>query len=228
MKKLVCLVAALALCAAVCCPVFAQGSTFVPSISYKDGPSLSGAELNGEPLDGCLVITSVAAAQQGTTDVAQTARDKLLTVYQQLSDGTMQLPGADGTLVIRELVDLSFAQTGCIGAAHAHPEELAKDGTTAAVRFDLDLSALTEVTVFCYRDGVWSQVSEVVNNGDGTVTCVLEDTGVLAFCVEAGAETPAPQTGDAFSGEAVIWGVLTVASLAAVVLLVAKRRSFLR
>ena len=69
MKKWVLCVIAMALCATLVCPAFAANDTFVPSISYKDGPDVDQAVLEGKPVDDCLVVTSVRQAVEKSTDI---------------------------------------------------------------------------------------------------------------------------------------------------------------
>ena len=52
MKKLISLLLVLAVCAAVACPVFAAEDDFVPSITYKPMPELTGEQAD----DGCVNI----------------------------------------------------------------------------------------------------------------------------------------------------------------------------
>lgn len=108
MRKGICLLVALILCAALVCPAFAY--EFVPSITYKPTPDLGQvklvislpAEETQEPgetapayeeihVDGCIVVTSITQAEEKTTDIAQETRDTLLDVYAKLSDGSMDL-----------------------------------------------------------------------------------------------------------------------------------------
>ena len=110
MKKLICLLSALTLLVSLSVSAFAATS-FVPSITYKDGPGLTTGTLDGEDVTDCLVITSIKQATDKTTDITQAERDHLLDVYAKLKAGTMKLP-LDENYVIRELVDVSFRQDG--------------------------------------------------------------------------------------------------------------------
>ena len=106
MKKIIALILALVLILAVAAPAFAA-STFVPSISYKDGPEIEDAEMNGENVGDCIVITSIQQAKDKSTDIYQEDRDLLLEVYEKLNSGEMKLP-IEEDHVIRELLDVSF------------------------------------------------------------------------------------------------------------------------
>ena len=222
MKKCISLMMALLMCAALVCPVFATGdSVFVPSISYKDSPEVEDAEMGGEEVDDCLIVTSVAEAEEGSTDISQEERDALLEVYEQIEAGEMELP-LEEDYVVRELVDVSFEYSDCVQPGHGKEEETAKEDTTITITFDLGVSPDTDVVVLVYVDGEWVPAESVVNNGDGTVTVVLEDIGIVAFCVEA--EADRPQTGDVMGSQLILWIVLMAASLAAVVVLLISRK----
>lgn len=227
-KKVICLILAVLLLVALAFPAFAAENTFVPSITYKDGPEIEDAEMNGEDVDGCLVVTSIMDAKNKSTDISQDDRDLLLDVYGQLDEGTMKLPLEGENYVIRELVDVSFEKSGCVGVSHDHKAWLAEEGNTITIDFDLGVKASTDVEVLVYVDGQWTPVESVVNNGDGTVTCVFEDICPVAFCVERGAEDNPPQTGDTMGENLILWIVLLVGSLAAIVVLLVNRRKFTR
>ena len=219
MRKMLCFVLTLLTCAALASPVFAVEGTFVPSISYKDGPELDKAEMDEQPIDGCIVVTSIPEAKDKSTDIYQEDRDLLLKVYKELSDGTMKLP-LDDNYVIRDLVDVSFRKSECVEPDHGHKEALAKDGTTIALTFDLGIKKGVEVTVLAYIDGEWINAVSVVNNGNGTITCVLEDICPVAFCLEEDYNYKPPKTGDEFGRQLPVWIAVMVASLAAIVVLV--------
>lgn len=219
MRRIVCLSIALLVCFSLACPALAAEDPFVPSISYKDGPELEDALLDGEDVGGCLVVTSILGAKNKSTDIYQEDRDLLLEVYEKLSDGSMKLPLENDEYVIRELVDVSFQKTACVEAAHGHKEALAQAGTTVTVTFDLGVSKNTEVVVMAFVDGEWAPIESVKNNGDGSVTGVFEDICPVAFCVEEAADTAAPRTGDEIGRQLPLWIALMAASLAAIVIL---------
>lgn len=224
MKRFLSLMVALLVCLSLACPAFAAETTFVPSITYKDGPDIEDAQLDDENVSGCLVVTSITEAKNKSTDITQEDREELLDVYDQLEDGSMKLPLENDEYVIRELVDVSFRQTACVEAEHGHKEWLEQDDTTITVDFDLGVARGTEVVVLVYVDGEWKPIESVVNNGDGSVTCVFEDICPVAFCVEADkADVPA-QTGDTMGQNLILWVVLMVASLAAIIVLMVRRR----
>ena len=224
MKKIVALILALVLCLAVAAPAFAAG-TFVPSVSYKDTPAVEDAELSGEHVDDCLVISSVTDAKDKTTDIYQEARDLLQEVYEKLHSGEMKLP-LEGDYVIRDLVDVSFKVSPCVeNEEHDHEDELNKEHTAITVTFDLGIAKDEKIIVMSYNDGVWNNIASVTNNGDGTVTCVFEHFCPVVFCVEAGAEVDGPaQTGDAEGQEIFQWIVIMIASVISMVALTVHRR----
>lgn len=224
MRRILCLLCVLLVSLTFVCPVFAAADTFVPSISYKDGPEIEAAQLNGENVAGCVVVSSIKDAKEKSTDISQEDRDLLLDVYKRLSDGTMKLPLDNSDYVIRELVDVSFEKNGCVEPDHSHKEWLAKEDTTITVKFDLGVSKSTEVTVMTYVGGEWIPAESVKNNGDGTVTCVFEDLCPVAFCVDADAEDAPVKTGDAVGRNLILWIVLMAVSLGGIVVLMVLRR----
>lgn len=226
MRKVLCLFAAVLMCAMLVCPALAATDTFVPSIGYKDGPDIEDATMNGEEIDDCLVVSSLKQAEEKTTDISQEDRDLLLDVYEQLSNGSMELPLEHENYVIRELVDVSFEKSDCVDKDHGHKEWLAEEGNTITITFDLGVKDTTDVVVLVYVDGQWVSAESVVNNGDGTITCVLEDICPVAFVVDANAEEEPPKTGDQAGNDLLLWAVLMTASAAAIVVLSVQRRRY--
>jgi len=220
MKRMLVFLMAVLLCMSMVMPVFAATNEFVPSITYKDGVEDEDAILDGEDVGHCVIVTSIKEAEEKTTDIFQEDRDLLLDVYKKLADGSMKLPVEDMTIV--ELVDVSWAATGCVGQEHGHKEELAKEGTTIDVTFKLSVDPKADLKVFAYVNGEWTEVT-VKANGDGTFTCTFEDFCPVAFCVEGEALEVAPVTGD--SANVFLWLALMLAAGAAlIVVLMANRR----
>lgn len=227
MRRVICLIAVLLICVSVACPVFAATDTFVPSISYKDGPEIVDSDLNGEDVTKCLEVTSILEAEKKTTDIRQEDRDLLLEVYEKLDDGTMKLPlEHPEDYVIRELVDVSFTQTGCVGAGHPHKEWLEIKGNTITIDFDLGVKKSTEVTVFAYIDGQWQPIQSATNKGNGIISCVFEDICPVAFCVEFDAEDESAKTGD--DAQLGLWIGLMAVSFGGILVLSVSRRKFAR
>ncbi len=239
MRRIVSILILVAMCLVWACPAFAADDTFVPSISYKDGPEIIEAEMGGEDIMACLIVTSIKAATEKTTDIYQSDRDMLLSVYEQIENGTMTLPlDGEGTLartggatkkyyVVRELVDVSFRKTTCRENEHTHKEWLEKENTLLTVKFDLGVAADANVMVLTYIDGQWEFIESVTNNGDGTLTCVFEDICPVAFCVEKSNKDPG-QTGDIEGEKLILWFVLMIVSTAAILVLAANRRKYAR
>ena len=225
MKKTIVIIALLAMCMILVCPAFAAEDTFVPSISYKDGPEIDDAEMENEDVDVCLVITSLKAAVEKTTDVSQEARDFLLEVYEKLTTGEMKLPTGEG-FVIRELVDVSWEQVGCVEQEHTHEGDLNKEGVTVTMDLNLGVDANTDVLVYAYHNGQWDPIKSAKNNGDGTVTCVFEHFCPVAFAVRE--QTGGSETGDTARTGLVLYGVLMAVSTLAIVALVIYRKKHAR
>ncbi|MBO5128826.1 MAG: hypothetical protein J6B95_00560 [Oscillospiraceae bacterium] len=217
MRKTICLLCAVIMCLSLASPAFAAANTFVPSITYKDAPTIEDSEMNDQNTSGCLVVTSIETARKNAANATE-AEKELLDVYAQLDNGTMKLP-LSGDYVIRELVSVTFDQLGCIDPSHGHEEWLEEEGNCITVSFNLGVDKHTHVTVLVYKDGQWTAAEDVTNNGDGTITCTLEDIGTIAFCVEDISD--APQTGDAGF---LLWVVILVMAAAAVVVLLVLRR----
>lgn len=215
MKKIVALILALVLILAVAAPAFAAG-TFVPSVSYKDAPEIEDAEMNGEDVAECLIVSSIADAKNKSTDISQESRDELTEVYEALENGSMKLP-IEEDHVIRDLVDVSFAETGCVEADHKKYEWLAEKGNTVSVTFDMGVDRNTEIIVLVYVNDQWIPAEKVINNGDGTVTVTFEDICPVAFCVVNGKTDGPAQTGDVLGQDLMLWILLMVVSMAGIV-----------
>ena len=228
MRRVMCLVCVLMICMTLAVPVFAAENTFVPSITYKDGPEIVDAEINGEDGTGCVVVTSIKEAREKTTDIYQEDRDLLLQVYEELVAGSMVLPLENKEYVVRELVDVSFVKTGCVEVPHGHKEWLAEEDTTIEVVFDLGLKDTTDLEVLAFVNGEWAPVVSVKNNGNGTVTCVFEDFCPVAFCVENEVEPEPPKTGDTVAEDLGLWVLMLAVATGAVVVLLVNRRKILR
>ncbi len=208
MKRMIALVVALMVCAALVLP--AAASTFTPSVTYKDAPQIvpvpGVTDPEGNPAlgeiwkddiffeylyDGCLVITSVAEAQT-STQIPEDAKNLLLEVYEKLSNGEMKLPyeklGLNpDNMVIRDLFDATFL-CGNDHYAVNHPEMLEPEGTVIKLTFDIGVDASEKVYTMTYKQGEWNPIVETVNNGDGTVTCTFEKLCPVVFCVETADE----------------------------------------
>ena len=222
MKRIVCMLAVLLVCLHLGSPVMAASNTFVPSITYKDGPEITDAVLDGQDAGNCVVVSSIKDAKKQTTDIYQEDRDLLLEAYAKLADDSMKLPLENKQYVVRELVDVSWEEIDCVEEDHTHEEDLNREGVTVTIDFDLGVDANTEVLVYVYHDGQWQPVKGVTNNGDGTVTCAFEDIGAVAFVVRQ--QTGGAETGDVAGRNLVWWGVLMAVSVVAIVVLTVRRK----
>ena len=209
---------------------------FVPSISYKSGLIIvdvttnivvSGDNTLEDRIGECIVATSVGEAKDKKTDISQEDRDNLIDLYTKLSDGSEVLP-LEKDYVIRDLIDINFFDEKC-RQREGHQEKresLKEEGVTLTVTFQMGIPAKTDLIVMGCYDGKWEPVKEVINNGDGTVTCVLEDVSPLAFVVENVHSTPGqtPWTGDAAGNKLGLWIGLMVICAAGVVGMVALKK----
>lgn len=232
MKKFFALILALMTCISLASPAFAD--TFTPSVSYKDGPTIVSALLDGKDVDDCVVITTIQEAKKKTTDITQDERDLLLEVYEKLTNGSMKVTGLPEGFVIRELVDVSFEHDDCrILDDHNHKDvQLKKIGSKLEVVFDLDIAKGVEVVVMTYIDGQWAPIESVKNNGDGTITCIFEDICPVLFAVKQAAHGSQgaqgsfnPKTGDMIGQSMMMWmGLMAFAAVALVGVVAVSRK----
>lgn len=226
MKRVLCAIVVLMISMALLCPVWATEDTFVPSISYKDGPEILESEMSGEETNDCLVVSSLKNAAEKTTDITQDARDLLLSVYDKLDSGEMTIPMEEG-YVVRELIDVSWKHKNCVSnEEHFHEEELEKEGVTITVDLSVGLRADDSLLVFAYRNGEWDEIEWFANNGDGTVTCVFEHFCPVAFCVKTNQDND--QTGDITAQSMLLWIALMVVSATTIAVLSYNRRKYAR
>ena len=244
MRKVISLILALVMCFGLCSVVCAAEDDFVPSISYKDGPGLvidedeegnavAGViqDADGEVIDyidpECLVITTLAEALEDVdTGIPDDAEELLEYVYQELLEGNMELPYEDDQdMTIIQLIDATFRCAGTtVGVDHEAMIE--PEGVYLELTFDLGVGADVDVTVMAYIDGQWTPIVSVVNNGDGTVTCIFEKICPIAFAVPSNAVQP-PKTGDDSAAELGLWIALLTASSVALAGLVIFRRKII-
>ena len=243
MRKVISLALALLLCFNICGTAFAAEDDFVPSISYKPGPGLeTGKDDTGRTTVGtiideegevieyvyedeaCLVITTIAEALEDVdTGIPDDAEELLEQVYEELMEGTMELPLEDPeNKVIIQLIDATFLCEGTTTGID-HEAMIEPEGVCLELTFDLGVRADVPVTVMCYVDGQWVEVP-TINNGDGTVTCVFEKICPIAFVVPTNAVEP-PKTGDDSAAELGLWiALLTVSSVALAALVIFRRK----
>lgn len=226
MKRVLSLLVVLTLCLSMAIPAFAAENEFVSSIGYKEGPEIIKGEQDEKDVTDCLVVSTIKQATDKVTDITQYDRDLLLSVYDQLMNGSMTLP-IEGRYVIRDLVDVSYKYNDCrTKEGHGNkPEALKEVGKTLTITFDMGLDKDTELIVMTYienpktrtSEGTWVPAESVVNNGDGTLTVVFEDICPVAFVTKLSDSAP---TGDAARNHLVLFAGLMAVSAAAIVVLV--------
>ena len=246
MRKVICLMTVLLLCASLIMPAFAaEEDGFVPSITYKpvpeivpvqgeDGKDYIGVIRNaeGEIIDyveaGCLRITPVAHLWDEEIEIPEDIEELLRFVYQGLINRSMEIPYAelqaelaDANMVIRDLFD---ARWTCV----EHPEIVAPEGVVLEITFDLGVMENAEIFVTTYDEETkeWASIVKTVNNGDGTVTCTFEHLCAIAFSMGI-VEDPAPVEEPTGMG-ILLWIILLVIAVIAVVaILVSKKKKTL-
>lgn len=244
MKKLTCLLLALAMCLSIAAPVFAtENEGFVPSITYKPSPEIvtvkdeNGEEAigvvrneKGEVIDyvehGCLKITPIAHVWDPEVEVPEDVERLLTFVYEELNAERMNIPyekheGLDlegKNMVIRDLFDARWA-------CEEHRAMIEDKGILFEITFDLGISAETPVYVMTYDEETkeWSPIVETVNNGDGTVTCTFEHLCAIEFSMPvAAANAPID---DATSMPIWPWILILVLAVAAILVIVISKRN---
>lgn len=233
MKRMICFLTVLLLCCSLVIPAYAAENDFVPSISYKESPTLvtvTGDDGNayigvirdadGNVLDyidhKCLRITPISHIWDEEIEVPNVIRELLLFVYNSLNDGTMEIPyekheanlDADG-MVIRDLFDVRWE-------CEEHAKMLDEPGVVLELTFELGVDAEEIVYVMTYGEGTeaWDPIVKTVNNGDGTVTCTFEHLCAVEFSMAMNAATVAPAESNSFP---VIWIVLFALAVVAIV-----------
>lgn len=246
MRKVISLIMALMLCFSVCGVAYAAEDDFVPSISYKPGPDVETGkddtgrttvgtivDEEGETVDyiyedeECLVITTIAEALEDVdTGIPDDAEELLEDVYEQILEGTMELPFENpDEMTIIQLIDATFLCDGTTTGID-HEAMIEPEGICLELTFDLGVDADVTVTVMCYVDGKWVEVP-TINNGDGTVTCVFEKICPIAFAVPT-KTVQTPPTGDDSAVELGLWIAMLTASTVALAALLIFRRKIVR
>lgn len=201
MKKIICLMTVLLLCASLVVPAFAAEDDFVPSIAYKPDPEVvpvvdeNGEEHIGVILDndgevvdyvdhGCLMVTPIADVWDEEIEVSDNVEELLLFVYNGLGDGSLNIPYEElevadldvDNMVIRDLFDARWI-------CEEHGKMVEAEGVTFEITFDLGVVADAQIYVMTYDEDTkeWSPIVKTVNNGDGTVTCTFEHLCAVAF-----------------------------------------------
>ena len=225
MKRFFAIITVVMMCAALMVPAMAA-QEFMPSVTNKPAPEVIEARIideNGEVLrivGDCLIITPVSEVDT-STEIPEASRVILKDVYGKLLNGTMTIPYEKhnknldpSKMVIRDLFDATFVCTDC-------PAMLEPEGVVLEIVFDLNIAPGVEVYSMTYKNNQWDPIVSTTNNGDGTVTAVFEKLCPVEFSINTGV-TPPSGTGDR---DMSLWGVLAIASLAAIVVLTVVYRS---
>ena len=229
MRRIICLLVALLVCVGLTMSAMAVENDFVPSVTYKDGPEVRSAVMDGEDVSDCIVVTTLEQGEDKSTDITDEDRDLLKEVYEDLRDGTATLP-MEEDYVIRDLVDVSFKFAGCRNNEdHADKEaKLEEEGVTLMLTFALGIRAHEEIAVFAFIDGQWVRIENVKNNGDGTLTCEFEKLCPVAFVVESKEGSDVPTTGDIAGGTlAGAIAIMCLSAMGIVALVAPKFRRFM-
>lgn len=224
MKRIIALAGMAVLLCAIAFPVLAAEGVFTPSVTYKGAPEVVTVTDTGSAVSGGMEeeeiavigvirtegeVTEVVKAGEITIttianidtveNVSEESKTQLKTIYEELSSGQMVLPyeKVEGVqaenLVVRELMDLSWV--GNAGAdGMTYEEMLEEEGVTAEFTFNLGIGKDDVIIVMVYVDGEWIPMTNVVNNGDGTVTCAFDYLGPTVFVVESGEHAALQET----------------------------------
>ena len=243
MKKIICLMTVMLLCASLVVPAFAAEDDFVPSITYKPNPEIVPVEgedgeeyigvirnKEGEILDyvdhGCLMVTPIADVWDEEIEVSDNVEELLLFVYNGLGDGSLNIPYEElevadldvDNMVIRDLFDARWI-------CEEHGKMVEAEGVTFEITFDLGVVADAQIYVMTYDEDTkeWSPIVKTVNNGDGTVTCTFEHLCAVAFSMPIAA-TNVPSD-EVPTHNVLLWFiVLLLAVVGVVVILVTKNK----
>lgn len=195
MKKLMSVAVVMLLCLSLVLPVCAveAGNGFVPSITYKPTPEFvpvydeAGNEYigvikdaEGNILDyvshGCLLVTPIAHVWDEDIEVPIEVEELLLFLYNGLNDGSITIPYElheanldPANMVIRDLFDVRW---NC----EEHAKSLDEPGVVLELILDLGVVPEAQIYGQTYDEdtGTWEPLVSVVNNGDGTLTCIFE------------------------------------------------------
>ena len=243
MRKVFCFLTVLLLCMSMVLPVFATEDSFVPSITYKPSPELEvvydeygneqiGIIVNGEGEvisyvgHGCLRITPIAHIWDEEITVPDVIEQLLLSVYNALNDGSMQIPYEKhdanldpANMVIRDLFDVRWT-------CEEHPLMLT-DGAVLKLTFDLGVVADAELFVQTFDEELneWDPIVSVENNGDGTITCSFAHLCAVEVSMPLAPVAPSVVTTEAPAAPNVtLWIILLCVATAAVVGVVVFKR----
>ena len=196
-----------------------DGEEYIGIIRDKDGNFLDGIK------HGCLRITPIAHVWDEEIEVPIEIENLLLFIYNSLNDGSMVIPYEKheanldpADMVIRDLFD---ARWEC----EEHPIMLAPNGIVLELTFDLGVVADAEIFVQTYDEEAkdWFPIVSVVNNGDGTVTCIFEHLCGIEFSMPLKVAAAPVETAE--TPNILPWIILLiVAAGAAIGIVVAKKK----
>ena len=237
MRRLICLTVALLLCVSFAGPIFAA-EEFTPSVSYKGTPDIvTVKDPEGEPAvaivtdatgktdyvdEECMWLTPVARAAHDVK-IPDDAEKLLLSLYSQLTSGSMTLPYGDDVkaenMVIRDMFDISWL------CGHDHDAMLLPEGVVIKLTFDLGVAADEKVVVMTYKNTAWGEIADVQNNGDGTVTCTFEHLCPVAIAVEGDGINAPDDTGDKTGSNLHLWiALMSVSAVAVAAAMIVRRK----
>lgn len=230
MKKVICLILAVLLCASMAVPAFAADTPspypFAPTlVPFVDGVGKEawGTIREGDNVvdyidHGCLRITPIADVYDDTKEVPQVIEDLLLFVESGLKDESIVLPYEKfnaglkkDSMEVRDIYDIRWA-------CEEHKGALDEESVVIDLTFDMGFTADEEVYVLCYDEANddWAPIVKTVNNGDGTITCTFEHFCAFTFSVS---------TAPASNSNSMIWMIgLAVVVIGAAVVLVMKNK----
>ena len=244
MKKRVKGVIAVALSLIMMCPVITVKADFTPSVSYKPAPEIvttpdgNGNEIIGYVKDedgnvlsteytSSIIITPIAEVDTSTR-IPKSAAKELKKVYNDIVLGKTKFSdypdlnkavseaigqGKDGDdLVVRDIFDITEVSDTLL-------KYLPGKGNTIDLTFDLGVAKDEFVAVMIYINGQWELATDVINNGDGTVTITFEHFSPVAFLVHGtGVKGElVPLTGDNTMKDITLWIALAGVSLVAMI-----------
>lgn len=248
MRKTSRLILALLICMSLSCTAFA--TSFTASVVSKSAPEVvelvdetgncAVAKLNGALPEGMafvsddvLVVTAVADAAISNR-IPDASEKALMEVYKGLQAGTIQVPFEEldeknaQNLVVRDLFDVSWTDT----EGNDFAQLLDQEDVSLEITFAMEIEPDAKVYVLVYKNDTWSQIQQVINNGDGTITCVFDHLCPVAVVVEADETMEVVEVSaenadiqDAQKQNVTLWiVVLTAAVIALTALFVGKRK----
>lgn len=207
------------------------------------GPLQKEFEKISDIYDTCLVMMAVSEAIEVTENTTEQITDQssaqvaittsehiagtLKHVYKELNSGNMKLPYEKvkdckpEDMVILELLDISWC-CGQPGDDHNHKEEVKAENVVFDLTLSIGVAPDLKVVVMTYDEvtGEWEPIPEVINNGDGTITCTFAHFCPIAISIEQ----PSQMVETAETNIGVWMAVMLTAAAGAVVALMSLRK----